>query len=54
VKEILWLNTLPRQEWEEHRTVALFARHTNMHECCTLAHLEQVIRLGVGRHFRPA
>jgi len=54
VKEILWLNTLPREQWEDHRTVGLFARHTNMHECYTLAHLERVIRLGVGRHFRPA
>lgn len=54
VREILWLNTLPREEWDRHRTVALFARHTNMHECYTLAHLEEVIRRGLGRHFRPA
>lgn len=54
VREILWLNTLPREEWPEHRTVALFARTASMHECNTLAHLERVIRLGVGRHIRPA
>lgn len=54
VRDILWLNTLPREEWVGQRTVALFARHTNLHECYTLAHLERVIRVGVGRHFRPA
>ncbi len=54
VREILWLNTLPRVDWAEHRTVALFGRTVNMHECYTLAHLERVIRLGVGRRFRPA
>lgn len=53
VREILWLNTLPRVDWAEHRTVALFGRTVNMHECYTLAHLERVIRLGVGRRFRP-
>ncbi len=54
VREILWLNTLPREEWPEQRTAALFARTASMHECNTLAHLERVIRLGVGRHIRPA
>jgi len=54
VREILWLNTLPREEWPGQRTVALFARTATMYECSTLAHLERVIRLGVGRHIRPA
>ncbi len=54
VREILWLNTLPRGEWPEQRTVGVFARVSNMHECNTLAHLERVIRLGVGRHIKPA
>ncbi len=53
VREIVWLNTLPQEEWKDHRTVALFARHASMHECYTLAHLERVIRLGVGRNVRP-
>jgi len=34
--------------------VALFARTASMRECNTLAHLERVIRLGVGRHIRPS
>jgi uncharacterized protein with von Willebrand factor type A (vWA) domain len=54
VRGVLWLNTLPREEWDEHRSVVLFARHSDMHECYTLAHLERVIRVGVGQHFRPA
>lgn len=54
LREILWLNTLPREEWPEQRTVALFARTASMRECNTLAHLERVIRLGVGRHIRPS
>jgi uncharacterized protein with von Willebrand factor type A (vWA) domain len=52
VRELLWLNTLPWGEWAKHRTVALFGRLVNMHECYTLAHLERVIRIGVGRHIR--
>jgi len=52
VRELLWLNTLPWEEWAKHRTAALFGRLVNMHECYTLAHLERVIRLGVGRHIR--
>jgi uncharacterized protein with von Willebrand factor type A (vWA) domain len=47
VRGILWLNTLPRAEWGEHRTVALFSAVAAMHECYTLAHLERVIRRGV-------
>lgn len=54
VREILWLSTLPREEWKDHRTVALFARYADMRECYTLAHLERVIRLGVGRQIRSA
>jgi hypothetical protein len=53
VREIIWLNTLPQEEWNDHRAVALFARHAAMYECYTLAHLERVIRLGVGRNIRP-
>ncbi len=53
VRDIIWLNTLPQEEWNDHRTVALFARHAGMYECYTLAHLERVIRLGVGRNVRP-
>ncbi|MBC7105157.1 MAG: VWA domain-containing protein [Firmicutes bacterium] len=44
VREIIWLNTLPKRQWREHRTPALFEKHCRMFECYTLAHLEKVLR----------
>jgi len=43
VKEIIWLNTLPRQEWSSYSTVAAFQRSAAMFPCNTLADLEQVL-----------
>jgi len=44
VKDILWLNTLPQDEWKDLRSVPTFQRHCRMFECYTLAHLEKVTR----------
>ncbi|MGB4504068.1 MAG: VWA domain-containing protein [Syntrophaceticus sp.] len=44
VKDILWLNTLPQDEWKDLPSVQKFKRYTQMYECYTLAHLEKVIR----------
>jgi uncharacterized protein with von Willebrand factor type A (vWA) domain len=44
VKDILWLNTLPQDEWKDLRSVQEFKKHCQMYECYTLAHLEQIIR----------
>ncbi|MGQ9532003.1 MAG: vWA domain-containing protein [Desulfotomaculales bacterium] len=44
VREIIWLNTLPKREWREHGTPVLFQKHCRMFECYTLAHLEKVLR----------
>jgi len=44
IRDIIWLNTLPRREWKDFSYVDLFAQHCKMFECYTLAHLEQVIR----------
>ncbi|MGI5867353.1 MAG: VWA domain-containing protein, partial [Syntrophaceticus schinkii] len=44
VKDILWLNTLPQDEWKDLPSVQKFKRHSQMYECYTLAHLERVIR----------
>ncbi len=44
IRDIIWLNTLPRKEWKDFSSVGLFAQHCKMFECYTLAHLEQVIR----------
>lgn len=44
VKDILWLNTLPEDEWDDLRSVQEFKDHCQMYECYTLAHLEKIIR----------
>lgn len=44
VREIIWLNTLPRREWRERSTPAVFQKYCRMFECYTLAHLEKVLR----------
>lgn len=44
VKEVLWLNTLPHDEWKDLRSVNMFQKYTQMYECYTLAHLEKVLR----------
>ncbi|HWJ04033.1 MAG TPA: hypothetical protein VNU93_10150, partial [Verrucomicrobiae bacterium] len=43
VKEIVWLNTLPKADWNQHKAVREFARVSKMFECYTLAHLERII-----------
>ncbi len=44
VKDVLWLNTLPLDEWKELRSVNMFKKFAQMYECYTLAHLEKVIK----------
>jgi len=44
VKDIIWLNTLPKRVWSETPTVSLFRRHCRMFECNTLAHLDKIMR----------
>ncbi len=43
VKEVIWLNTLPREEWDSYTTVAAFRQEVTMFPCNTLADLEQVL-----------
>lgn len=43
VKGIIWLNTLPQDEWDLP-SVKAFRRYSQMYECYTLAHLEKIIR----------
>ena len=45
VKGVLWLNTLPRSQWQGIRTVALFRREVRMLESNTLAQLEKSMRV---------
>ncbi|MCL6450174.1 MAG: VWA domain-containing protein [Acetobacteraceae bacterium] len=49
VREVLWLNPLPRAQWVDVPTVAMFAPYCLMHECSTLGHLERITR----RHLEP-
>ena len=44
VKEIMLLNTLPRDEWKDLRSVNIFQKYAQVYECYTLAHLERVLR----------
>lgn len=44
VRDIIWLNTLPRKEWKDLPATAEFQKYCRMFECYTLAHLNKVLR----------
>ncbi|MHB9093199.1 MAG: vWA domain-containing protein [Eubacteriales bacterium] len=44
VKDIIWLNTLPKKIWPDTRSVLVFRRYCRMFECNTLAHLDKIMR----------
>jgi hypothetical protein len=44
VRDVIWLNTLPRSEWTGLSSVEAFRKNSQMFECYTLAHLEKIIR----------
>ncbi|MCL6451686.1 MAG: VWA domain-containing protein, partial [Acetobacteraceae bacterium] len=44
VREVVWLNTVPKGQWGSMASVAALGRHCQMHECYTLAHLNRVLR----------
>lgn len=44
VKDIIWLNTLPQEEWQDLPFVMKFKRYCQMYECYTLSHLEKIVR----------
>lgn len=43
VKEIIWLNTMPKRSWEDTPSVKAFANKCLMYECNSLAHLEGIM-----------
>lgn len=43
VREILWLNTLPKRRWQETPYVKAFLPFCQMFECYTLGHLAQIM-----------
>lgn len=44
VKDIVWLNTLPKKVWQDTKSVSVFRRYCKMFECSTLAHLDKIMR----------
>lgn len=44
VKDLIWLNTLPQQEWEHGKTVQALKHVVRMYPCNTLSELEAVMR----------
>jgi len=44
VKDIIWLNPLPGEDWQKTFTVALFYGHSRMFECGTVSQLDRVLR----------
>lgn len=44
VKDVIWLNTLPKRVWSATPTVSTFMRCVRMFECNTLAHLDRIMR----------
>ncbi|WP_041284941.1 vWA domain-containing protein [Desulfoscipio gibsoniae] len=47
VRDVLWLNTLPHNQWRDVRTVALFSQKVRMLESNTLTQLERSLHKGV-------
>jgi uncharacterized protein len=44
VKDVVWLNTLPEQDWEHSKTVGAFSGVVRIFPCNTLSDLEKVMR----------
>lgn len=44
VKDVIWLNTLPKKLWAETKSVQIFRRYCRMFECNTLSHLDKIMR----------
>lgn len=47
VKDIIWLNTLPRKDWSRYPAIAQFRPNCRMFECYSLHHLQKVLRAGL-------
>lgn len=44
VRNIIWLNTLPFNEWPRHKTAGFFRQHSDMVACNTLSELAKIVR----------
>ncbi|NPV74027.1 MAG: VWA domain-containing protein [Pelotomaculum sp.] len=43
VRDVIWLNTMPREEWKRSPATLEFQRHCRMFECSTLDQLNKVL-----------
>lgn len=48
IKEVIWLNPLPGNQWSKYSTVKLFQQQAAMWECSSLAHLSNALRYQLG------
>ncbi|SDC26157.1 MULTISPECIES: vWA domain-containing protein [unclassified Candidatus Frackibacter] len=44
VKDIIWLNTLPKSAWKNRTSVELFQRHSRMFKCNMIKDLQRIIK----------
>ncbi|SJZ57025.1 vWA domain-containing protein [Selenihalanaerobacter shriftii] len=44
VKEIMWLNTLPKAAWRNRKSVELFQKHSQMFKCNMIKDLQRIIK----------
>lgn len=44
VKDIIWLNTLPKSSWQNRESVKLFKNHCQMFKCNKLKDIQQIIK----------
>ncbi|WP_371361429.1 hypothetical protein SRRS_28420 [Sporomusa rhizae] len=49
VKRILWLNTQPKERWNQNSSIPLFRNYCTMFECYSLAHLTKILSLNLTR-----
>ncbi|MHB0884835.1 MAG: vWA domain-containing protein [Bacillota bacterium] len=49
VRDVIWLNTLPHNEWGGLGSVEAFRKNSEMFECYTLDHLERIMRRQMAR-----
>ncbi|WP_425057695.1 vWA domain-containing protein [Sporomusa carbonis] len=49
VKRILWLNTLPKERWNQNSAISLFTKYCTMFECYSLAHLTKILSFNLTR-----
>ena len=47
VRDVLWLNTLPKEQWPKHRAIEQLRQYCHMYQCNTVNQLNQIISHGL-------